>query len=182
MVSVEIPKSLKFRSGAIAPDGGSVVYVAEERSDEQKAGTTGEKFSTRAYHRKLDSYTPEPLKGTEGVRNMFFSPDGRWLGFLAPVSQESGKLRIMKVPADGWAISGDANKVLWSPCAWTPDGKAIIFFQRGEGEGEVTSLRLVLNFNKGPQPRPTKLTRPSRCSFISAPRNAPEPRGEVDKR
>lgn len=128
MVSVEIPKSLKFKSGAIAPDGGSVVYVAEDRSDEQKAGSTGAKFQTRAYLRELDNYTPEPIKGTEGARNVFFSPDGRWLGFLAPVSQESGKLRIMKVPAEGSAppVAVADWKDGWTDVGWLPDGDLFI--------------------------------------------------------
>jgi len=44
--------------------------------------------------RALDRPGLTPLEGTEGVRMPFFSPDGRWLGFIV-----EGKLK--KVPVDG---------------------------------------------------------------------------------
>ena len=128
MVSVEIPKALQFRSGAIAPDGGAVVFVAADRSEEKGGGSANPKLQTRAYLRRLDSYAAEPIKGTEGARNVFFSPDGRWLGFLVPVAPESNKLRIMKVPVDGSTppVTVADWKDGWMDVGWLPDGDLFI--------------------------------------------------------
>jgi len=48
----------------------------------------------KIFLRALDRPGMAPLGGTENAHNPFFSPDGRWLGFLA-----DGKIR--KVPVDG---------------------------------------------------------------------------------
>jgi serine/threonine-protein kinase len=128
MVSVEIPKALQFRSGAIAPDGGSVVFVAADRSEKMGGGSGNPKSPTRAYLRRLDSFALEPINGTEGARNVFFSPDGHWLGFLVPVSPESNKLRIMKVPVDGSTppVAVVDWKDGWLDVGWLPDGDLFI--------------------------------------------------------
>src|SRR4051812_17741212 len=62
---------------AISPDGASVVYVAARGGG-----------PTRLFLRPLDALKAEPLAGTEGAASPFFSPDGRWIGFIA-----NGKLK-----------------------------------------------------------------------------------------
>ena len=54
----------------VSPDGRSLVYV----------GTSG--GASRIFERRLDSFEVHALPGTEGAIHPFFSPDGRWLGFL----------------------------------------------------------------------------------------------------
>jgi serine/threonine protein kinase len=80
--SVEGPEGASFHSGeiltktAISPDGRSLALVA---------------FSggrSRLYLRSLDSLTPRALTGTEDAQSPFWSPDGRFLGFVA-----AGKLK-----------------------------------------------------------------------------------------
>jgi serine/threonine protein kinase len=55
----------------ISPDGNLLAYIAKDEKD------------YRIYLRSLDKIQATPLAGTEGVRRIFFSPDSRWLGFLA---------------------------------------------------------------------------------------------------
>ena len=54
----------------VSPDGRSLVYV----------GMSG--GESRLFERRLDSFEVRPLPGTEGAIHPFFSPDGRWVGFL----------------------------------------------------------------------------------------------------
>jgi eukaryotic-like serine/threonine-protein kinase len=128
MVSIEIARSVKFKGGAMSPDGQALACVAEVKL-EGKEGTTGNpKVQTRIILRRLDDYVPLHLKGTEGARAVFFSPDGRWLGFLATVSSESNKLRIMKLPADGSAppVAVADWQDGWQDVSWLPDGDLFI--------------------------------------------------------
>ena len=54
----------------VSPDGRSLVYV----------GMSG--GESRLFERRLDSFEVHPLPGTDGAIHPFFSPDGRWVGFL----------------------------------------------------------------------------------------------------
>ncbi|MFC1794017.1 protein kinase [Planctomycetota bacterium] len=55
----------------ISPDGTRLVYV----------GKLDDK-TTQLYVRSMDGLQVEPIPGTEGARNPFFSPDGQWVGFF----------------------------------------------------------------------------------------------------
>ncbi len=55
----------------VSPDGTNLVYVADIGGN------------TQLYLRKLDGFETQPLSGTEGAYNPFFSPDGKWIGFFA---------------------------------------------------------------------------------------------------
>jgi serine/threonine-protein kinase len=70
---------------AISPNGSVVAYV-------------GRRGRTTALHLvRLVDGTVTPLDGTEGARLPAFSPDGRWLAFIA-----RGEVR--KIPVDGGAV------------------------------------------------------------------------------
>ncbi len=56
---------------AVAPDGTGFVYVG--------VGSEGR----RLYFRPFDRFAAVPIQGTEGASWPFFSPDSRWVGFLA---------------------------------------------------------------------------------------------------
>jgi serine/threonine-protein kinase len=74
----------EFGSLAISPDGRTVVY----------AGYAAD--GGRLYMRRLDDVIAHPLPGTEDGDQPFFSPDGRWVGYIG-----NGALR--KVRLDGGA-------------------------------------------------------------------------------
>jgi Tol biopolymer transport system component len=59
------------RDFAISPDGKHLAYIAND----------GE--NRRIFHRRMDEFQAESLPGTEDAHRVFFSPDGRWIGFVA---------------------------------------------------------------------------------------------------
>ena len=95
-LAIELPDSSPFlptvdehaapRTGiAISPNGSVVAYVG------RRGGTTALHLA------RLVDGTITPLDGTEGARLPAFSPDGRWLAFIA-----RGEVR--KIPVDGGAV------------------------------------------------------------------------------
>ena len=56
---------------AISPDGSILLYTSSDRGRSQLLA------------RRRDALTAEPISGTEGAYNPFFSPDGRKIGFVA---------------------------------------------------------------------------------------------------
>jgi len=68
---------------ALSPDGRLLAFV----------GTRGDGAS-RVFVRALDGREIREIQGTEGASNLFFSPDGEWLGFIAGP-------RIYKVAVSG---------------------------------------------------------------------------------
>jgi len=83
--------SLVTAQGAAAilsPDGLTIAFVGQ--------ASTGVGPS-QLHIRRLDQLTAQPLAGTEGAMNPFFSPDGRWVGFFA-----DGKLK--KIAATGGVV------------------------------------------------------------------------------
>src|SRR5665213_2736905 len=83
--SIVLPPGQHFDAGrpslAISPDGTRLVYAAAQ-------GNSGGSIlrdvgGTQLYLRTMDSLDAQPIAGTEGARNPFFSPDGKWIGFSA---------------------------------------------------------------------------------------------------
>jgi serine/threonine protein kinase/Tol biopolymer transport system component len=72
---------------ALSPDGTRLVYAARQGGAQQ------------LYLRPLGGLEAQPVRGTEGGIEPFFSPDGQWLGFFA-----DGKLKKIAVTG-GEAIS-----------------------------------------------------------------------------
>jgi eukaryotic-like serine/threonine-protein kinase len=68
----------------ISPDGNRLVYRAWHG------------VGTRLFVRPLDEFGSQPLQGTEGALQPFFSPDGEWVGFFADG-------RLQKVAVSGGA-------------------------------------------------------------------------------
>ena len=95
---------LSIDAPRVSPDGR---YVAFNATD-----TTGK---TMVWLRAFDSLAPRPLPGTEGATRPFWSPDSKFLGFMA-----DGKLK--KIDISG----GPSQKVCDAPSGsdgtWSPEG------------------------------------------------------------
>src|SRR5688572_8874158 len=114
---------------AVAPDGAALVYPA------------GDAGSNRLYLRHLNEPVPIPIPNTEGANGAFFSPDGRWLGFVADqslkrVRLEDGSEGIIAAYVEGLAGATwrDDDTILFSTL---PKGALL---QVAAGGGEPTPL------------------------------------------
>jgi eukaryotic-like serine/threonine-protein kinase len=109
-VVLPLPSGTTLRDGpaaVISPDGSQIAYVASRGGVSQ------------LYIRSLGDFEPRPLTGTQNAAGPFFSPDGRWVGFIA-----GGRLK--KVSVNGGVVA-DLAPARASPGAWGPDD-TIIFF------------------------------------------------------
>ena len=95
--------SLQHNSFAISPDGAQLAYLVEE-------GAT-----TEMRLRALGSDVSRAVPGTEGAKGLFFSPDGKWVGFVAGT-------RLEKVPLAGGAPIPIADAPDIRGAAWGDDG------------------------------------------------------------
>jgi len=137
---------------AIAPDGSSIVF-----SDSVGGGV-------QLFRKLREEGTSTLLAGTEGGLSPFFSPDGRWIGYVTV----DGKLR--KVPVDGGnplTLAEDAHPVNNS-ATWLDDNTIVYVGQEkidlrsisadgggasvvieGTGEGEGTAHLSALPGSRG---------------------------------
>ena len=96
---------------AISRDGTMIVYVANRQ----------------LYMRRLDELEAHPIPGTdEDVASPFFSPDGRWIGFMS-----FSDTAIKKIPVEGGAavpMCSACSTTLGYGVAWS---RSTIVFSRG---------------------------------------------------
>jgi serine/threonine protein kinase len=121
-------------SFSISPDGARIAFACASGGGE-----------TRICTRRLDQTQSVVLAGTEGVQTIFFSPDGRWIGFTA-----SGKLR--KVSAEGGAPITLCNAPFSRGASWSENGFIIASLNSVEG-----LMRIPEN---GGMPQPVTLLKP----------------------
>jgi Tol biopolymer transport system component len=124
-------------SGAIAlsPDGRQIAFVA---------GPTP--VQSMVFLRSLDSLTARPLPGTEGAAQLFWSPDGRYLGFAHAGSGGRGKL--LKIAVSGGSphelTDTGAGRAAWSPQGVIlfvgPDRRLYTISETGGQPTRVTEL------------------------------------------
>jgi serine/threonine-protein kinase len=95
---------------ALSPDGRSMVYVG--------AAAAGRML----YLRRAEHAKPQPIPGTTGGGQPFFSPDGKWVGF-------STGAKLMKVALDG----GPPVEIAEAPAdhaigaaSWFPNGLILV--------------------------------------------------------
>ena len=80
------PPNTMFAFLSLSPDGTTLAFQAE--------GPTG---VNQLWMRKLDSAVAVPIPGTDGALGPFWSPDSRFIGFVADT-------RLKKVPAAGGPV------------------------------------------------------------------------------
>lgn len=120
--TIELAAGAQLALGTIAPlagfsspaltisrDGRYLVYVGQT--------STG---GTQLYLRETASLAIRPLHGTEGATYSFFSPDGKWLGFLT-------NDKVKKVAIEGGApvVLSDARQP--ARASWTTGDQIFIF-------------------------------------------------------
>ena len=91
-------------SPRLSPDGGLLAFNATD--------TTG---TTQIWIRALDALEARPVSGTEGAGRLFWSPDGRYLGFFS-----GGKLK--KVDAAGGPAQSLCDAPFGADASWSTEG------------------------------------------------------------
>jgi hypothetical protein len=116
---------------AVSPDGRRLAFVGQE------AG-----FVTRLWVQSLDGLTAQPLAGTEDAAAPFWSPDGRFIGFVA-----GGKVKRIDAAGGPPLILAD-NPGSEAGAAWSRDG-VILFATFG---GASNPLRRISDTGGPPSP------------------------------
>jgi Tol biopolymer transport system component len=96
---IPVPDEATF---ALSPDGGQLAYSG----------------GGRLWLRQLDAFTAHDLSGTEGAQHPFWSPDGRWIGFVS-----GGKLR--RIPAGGGPAAAVCNARRFTSGVWNAEGEIL---------------------------------------------------------
>ena len=105
---------------ALSPDGSTLAYVG-------RAGR-----SRQLMVRRLDEPDAQPLAGTEGALDPFFSPDGTWIGFFAgtgppgPSERLQPRWSLMKAPASGGTPMSLAENVSAMGGSWGDDDRIVV--------------------------------------------------------
>jgi serine/threonine protein kinase/Tol biopolymer transport system component len=92
---------------ALSPDGTHLAYVAIQSGTQQ------------LHLRAMDSLDANPIPGTEGATEPFYSPDGQWLGFFS-----GGKLKKVSV-SGGAAITVSGVESIHAGASWGSQGNII---------------------------------------------------------
>ena len=116
-LSIVLPEGVRlsgFPAGrfAISPDGRRLAIVAEDR--------TGKSM---LWMRQLESVAAQPLAGTDGASFPFWSPDSRFVAFLA-------QNKLKKIEASGGPIVTLCDASSYATGAWNRDG-VILFTPKG---------------------------------------------------
>ncbi|MFQ5528056.1 MAG: protein kinase [Thermoanaerobaculia bacterium] len=139
--SFAVPESPSLQGGirgrlAMSPDGTTAAYVGARLGGlERGSGDSGRLL----YLRRIDAAEGRPIPGTAGAENLFFSPDGAWVGFVA-------EGRLQRVPVAGGAPLEICNAWMAFGGSWGPDD-TIIF-----GGGISSGLMRVAVAGGQPQP------------------------------
>ncbi len=133
-LSIPLPKDTGMLSSlapdlALSPDGGRLVFSAN----------TGK--TRQLWLRALDSFTTQPLAGTDGADSPFWSPDGRYIAFFADnklkkIDTRSSVIEIICPAGAGRGGDWNQNGVILF-CAG--DGTALSRVSAAGGKPEVVT-------------------------------------------
>ena len=127
--TVAPPPGLTFRSSveripfALSPDGTQLAFAAGS----PEAGS-------RIFLRPLASLEMKPIAGTEGATSLFWSPDGRSIGFFA-----AGKLRQVAIAGGAPVPICDVREGIGLTGSWGADGQIIFTSVSGEAIFRVST-------------------------------------------
>ena len=123
------PDKSGFNSFTVSPNGLHLAFVATD--------TSGKSL---LWVRPLDSFTAQPLTGTEGAAFPFWSPDSRFIGFFA-----AGKLK--KIEVTGGTVQTLCAATVPRGGTWNKDGLIVFeptpndpLYQVSVAGGEATPL------------------------------------------
>ncbi|HUQ18892.1 MAG TPA: protein kinase, partial [Gemmatimonadaceae bacterium] len=126
-----------IHSFAISPNGRLIAFIG--------AGTNGQ---PQILARKMNEINAAPLAGTEGVTTLFFSPDSKWVGFIA-----SGRLK--KISVDEGTVLPLANTPgIYGGGTWSTSNQIILSLANGalftvsESGGELRKLCRTTNSDR----------------------------------
>jgi serine/threonine-protein kinase len=128
-LSVSIPSAIHATRAGITKDGRTLIVSGNARRPDGTDEPRG-----RIYTRRLDEYEFKSIPGTEGVQGAALSPDGRWVAFVATVSEQSSQQRIAKVPVDGSSppvVLSDWDNDWGTNVVWLEDGDLLASSNRG---------------------------------------------------
>jgi Tol biopolymer transport system component len=129
-LSIAMPAGLRFLFGDITPDGRAFVLLAQARSQ-----NGSDDARRRLYVRRLDRTSVDPIRGTEDAQSLMLSPDGKWVAFVAPVSENATQRRLLKVPIDGSAppvVLSDWDDAWSTAGAWLRSGDFLLTTNQGK--------------------------------------------------
>ena len=92
------------RTVALSPDGRTLVYAAVDSGG-----------SSRLFKRAMGDLSQQPIAGTDGAQQPFFSPDGRSVGFW------DGR-QLKKIPVEGGTATSLADAAELYGASWGPTG------------------------------------------------------------
>jgi serine/threonine-protein kinase len=136
-------------SVALSPDGTLLVYVASVQGGQGVRSGAGDApgRQTRLFLRRLDELEAVPIEGSEEASSPFFSPDGKWIGY---VDYRDGRLKKVLLQG-GVPVTLSEASLNFRGATWGDDGK-IYFAEATEG------IRAVPQDGGTPEP----LTAPDR--------------------
>ena len=124
---------------AVSPDGRHVAFIANS-----KAGSS-------LWVRSLAAVNPRPLRGTEGARNPFWSPDSQSIGFFVGSQLEtvlaSGEAAVVPFPGSE-SFRQDTEAIGGAPSGTWSSQDIVVFGPSNDG-----SLRQT-NIKRGGMPTP----------------------------
>ncbi len=115
--------SMTTKAFAVSPDGLRIAYVSSSNSESSSRAPNITGGSSRGiWVRELASLEARPVPGTEGAISVFWSPDGKALGFCAP-----GKLkRILLAEGAAPVPVCDLPSRLWMDGSWGSGGDILL--------------------------------------------------------
>jgi len=132
---------------AISPDGKYFVYLALSSGN------------SKLFLRPIDQFSAQPMAGTDGANDPFFSPDGQWVAFFA-----NGRLKKVSIfggpPQDVCTVPGFMRGGWWSSdnSIWFGHLNSVVY--RVPSNGGTQAEATVMDTSHGeishrfPQPLP----------------------------
>ena len=122
-LTLDLSSAMARGSGfALSPNGSTLAYVARASDD----------LTRQLVLRRLDEADAQPLAGTEGALDPFFSPDGAWVGFFSVLGPPGPSERIQyrwtlkKAPVRGGAPVTLAENIPALRGSWGDDDRIVI--------------------------------------------------------